>query len=106
GLLRVNVPAGSMVSSRISTPAAGGTYGQFVPFRSIDDPTLLVNGIETRRLTPVESSVFFRTNIGVANLGGLVARLRVVVHDSAGQTIGPPPPPARPLPPGVSHSTT
>jgi hypothetical protein len=88
GLLRVTLPAGSLVSSRISTPAAGGTYGQFVPFRSIDDPTLLVNGIETRRLMPVESSPFFRTNIGVANLGGLIARLRVVVHDSAGLPIG------------------
>ncbi|MGZ7033240.1 MAG: proprotein convertase P-domain-containing protein, partial [Thermoanaerobaculia bacterium] len=88
GLLRVSVPAGSLIVSRISTPGGGGTYGQFVPFRSISDPTVLLNGIERRRLMPVESSPFFRTNIGVANLGGLVARLRLVVHDSAGQVIG------------------
>ena len=88
GLLRVNVPAGSLVSSRISTPAAGGAFGQFVPFRSIDDPTVLVNGITTRRLMPIESSPSFRTNLGVANLGGLIARLRLVVHDSSGTSIG------------------
>jgi hypothetical protein len=37
---------------------------------------------------PIESSPSFRTNIGVANLGGLVARLRIVVHDSGGARVG------------------
>jgi hypothetical protein len=88
GLLRVELPAGSLISSRISTPGAGGTYGQFVPFRSMTDRTVMLNAIERRRLMPVESSPFFRTNIGVANLGDVVARLRLVVHDSAGEVIG------------------
>ncbi|MGZ8831281.1 MAG: proprotein convertase P-domain-containing protein, partial [Thermoanaerobaculia bacterium] len=80
GLLRADVPAGALAFARTGTPGDGGTFGQFVPFRPIDT--------SANTVMPVESSLFFRTNIGVANLGDAPATLRIVVHDSGGATLG------------------
>ena len=88
GLLRVDLPRGALAFERIATPGDGGTFGQFVPFVSITDPTVLLNDFSRRTVMPVERSLAFRTNLGVANLGGLIARVRVVVHDSSGNVIG------------------
>jgi hypothetical protein len=80
GLLRLDLPAGALAFARTSTPGDGGTFGQFVPFRAIDSAANTV--------MPVESSLFFRTNIGVANLGDTSTALRIVVRDSGGATVG------------------
>ncbi|MEO8036444.1 MAG: hypothetical protein ABI837_18550, partial [Acidobacteriota bacterium] len=88
GLVRIDLPGDVILTSRIFTGTSGPSYGQFVPFRDVDDPRVFVPGVETRTLLHVENNAQFRTNIGVANLGGLVAKLRIHVFDGGGHELG------------------
>jgi subtilisin-like proprotein convertase family protein len=84
GLVRIDLPGDVLVTSRIFT----GAFGQFVPFRDVDDPRVLVPGVASRSLLHIENTSRFRTNIGVANLGGLQARLRIHLFDDTGRELG------------------
>lgn len=84
GLVRITLPAAVVATSRIFT----GAYGQYVPYRSVDDPRLLVPAVADRTVLHAENSSRFRSNIGVANLGGLTARLRIHIFDAAGSEAG------------------
>jgi len=82
GALRVDASPSMLVSSRIYTTSAAGTYGQFVPFQRVVDPT------PPRDLLHVESSAAFRTNIGAINPTEGEERIRFTLYDAAGHLAG------------------
>ena len=75
GLLRLDLPAGAIATSRIYT----GSYGQFVPF------PVLVGGGE---LVQLDSSADFRVNLGAANIGVAPIGVRFTAFDSSGNQLG------------------
>jgi subtilisin-like proprotein convertase family protein len=69
-----------LVTSRTWTPGTAGTYGQFIG--SLSPAESLRSG--AAHSIQVESSARFRTNIGVAEVGGNPVVVRVRVFDAGG----------------------
>lgn len=75
----ISADAGTAVlTARIWTEGPNGTYGQFVPFR---EPS----SASSQDILHVQSSHFFRTNIGLLSDTGSI--VRVTIHDAAGAVI-------------------
>jgi len=84
GLLRIDLPPGVIATSRITaTNSSGLTYGQFVPPVSTGFANVL-QGLQSADILNAESSADFRTNAGLANLGGFTAQIRLIAYDAAG----------------------
>ncbi|MCU1246908.1 MAG: bacillolysin, partial [Acidobacteria bacterium] len=84
GLLRIDLPPGVIATSRITaTNSSGLTYGQYVPPVSTGFANVL-QGLQSADILNAESSADFRTNAGLANLGGFTARVRLIVYDASG----------------------
>ncbi|HEX8172931.1 MAG TPA: NEW3 domain-containing protein [Thermoanaerobaculia bacterium] len=79
GALHVTTSTASslVVSARTydRRPDGGGTYGQFIPAVTIDDAARL--GGRAIELLHVDQSVRFRTNVGLAEVGGHDARVEI-----------------------------
>jgi|GEM_PF-405955 len=88
GLLRIDLQPGVIVTSRITvTNGDGLTYGQFVPPVSTGFANVL-QGLQSGDILNAESSSSFRTNAGLANLGGSTAKVRLIAYDAAGTERG------------------
>lgn len=75
-----------LVTSRTWTPGPGGTYGQFISGRPVEEgsdvaspPTLSIQ---------LENSARFRTNLGVTEVSGNPATVRIRTFDSSGAQVG------------------
>ena len=79
GLFEARLGGDQLVFARTSTPGNGGSFGQFVPFREASTANTVM---------PVENSLAFRTNIGLANLGDAATTFRAIVHDASGTIVG------------------
>ncbi|HXI11743.1 MAG TPA: proprotein convertase P-domain-containing protein [Thermoanaerobaculia bacterium] len=73
---------GIFALSRTWTPSGAGTTGQLVPARSESES--VGRGEGARQLQHIESSVSFRTNVGLAETAGNPATVRFVLYSSAG----------------------
>lgn len=74
-----------LATTRTWTPAADGSYGQFIPARLNTDAFAM--GSAPVHAIQLESSDRFRTNVGFAEVRGLSALVRVIVFDGAGREI-------------------
>ncbi len=80
---------GLMISSRTSTPAAtGGTYGLGIPPLAPDDllSTAGNNSAVAGGVKEVPGS--WRTNLGLCEVAGKLAQVRVTVYDQNGASLG------------------
>ncbi len=77
-----------VVMSRTSTPGAGGgTYGQGVPPLQPED-LLSGGGAPTAVMAGVEEGTAFRTNLGLCEVWGEGATVKVTVRDASGIELG------------------
>lgn len=77
-----------VVSSRTSTPAdGGGSYGQGIPPLQPHD-ILMQAGTSTATAVGLIENPAFRTNLGLCEVWGETAEVRVTVRDHEGTVIG------------------
>ncbi len=73
---------GLVVTSRTWTTGAVGTFGQFVPARKLEDARVKANGQAS--LVHIDSTAAFRCNVGLAEVSGSAATVRVRLLDASG----------------------
>lgn len=72
-----------VVTSRIWTPDAAGTFGQFVPVASASEALVIAS--EPASLIHVDSNATYRCNVGVTEMAGAAATVRVTLLDGTGR---------------------
>ncbi len=87
GVVHLAASGAIVASSRTYNQTDDGTFGQAMP--ALATAACLAAG-ESGRLLQLKSNDDFRTNVGVANLGGAAAQVRVVLLAPNGDPIGSP----------------
>jgi subtilisin-like proprotein convertase family protein len=85
GQLSIQTVPGVLATSRTWTTGDAGSFGQFIPARALDEA--IGAGDAPRQTVQLESSAFYRTNVGAAEVAGQAVTLRFRVYNGAGVLI-------------------
>jgi hypothetical protein len=85
GAIRVDADRTMVVTARTYNLSEEGTFGQYLP--GVAESQTLVSG-QTGLLSQLANNDQFRTNIGFVNLSNHACRVRITLHDAAGNRVG------------------
>lgn len=84
GMLLIDAPAHTIVTSRSWTPTTSGSYGQFIEALPVTSAVGAGTSLDAIQL---ESSSAYRANIGIAEVTGNDVTVRFTLHDAGGAVL-------------------